>query len=246
MNIPMPTPEEKNKSIDFIMKTAYKPTFSKQLFRSIKSLGFRNLWVGVEWCVIVPTIFTLLYLLGLPDYIHKIEHTPPEIFFVAPLFYGSLLFLTLWKEWEDQVYPLKQTCFFSTSQLTSLRCLCFGGLSAFFQGITMLLVLFSGAVVTFSSFLLSLSFLVFYGGMSFLTLRKTETVWAHGFTLGLWFILTMYLRLLNQQKEDLSQLLLPLGSGALLFLLLPCTLFMGTQLKKYYLKGELSCYPSKM
>lgn len=242
MNIPMPTPEEKSKSYDFIVKKAYTQTFTKKLYHTAKTLGFRNLWIGVEWCVIVPTLCSLVYLMTtIPDFIEKMEYTPTELFLIAPLFYGSLLFLSLWKEKEDGVYPLKQPCFFSTAQLTSLRCLCFGGISALLQVITLCLVVISGGEVALSSLLLSFALLLLYGGLSLFTLRRTETLIAHGFTLGLWSLLTLCITFLPENKGNIAELISSIGYGFLLFFLIPSLLFLFTQFKKYFLQGELSC-----
>lgn len=239
MNIPMPSPEERKKSCEIILKKAYQPSFSRKLYDTSKALGFCNLWVGVEWCVLLEIFFTLLYLYSqMPKFLDENKLIPLELFFVAPLFYGSLLSLTLWKEMVDHVFPLKQSCYFSTAQLTSLRCLCFGGISAVIQGFTVGFAVYCGGKVQLSSLLLSLSLLLLYGGISFFTLRKTEHWLTHGFMLGLWCLISLgFSGSVFFSFSSFSAF----SSGILLFFLLPLGLFMGSELKKYFLQGESSC-----
>lgn len=246
MNIPMPSPEEKNKAVQQILRTTYQKTWYQNLKDTFSLVGFRNLWVGLEWCVLLPLISALLYLTAvLPDTIEKWEETPMELFFVAPFFYGSLLSLTLWKEWQDDVYTLKEVCVFSTSRLHALRCLLLGGISMLLQTVSLVFVVMYGGTVEISALLFSLSLLLCYGGMSFYTLRKTTTPTAHSLTFALWILGCLLGNKLFSLESNFEQMYSHFGIGVLFFFLVPSGLFLATQLKKYILQGEYSCYPYK-
>lgn len=145
MKIPMPTPDEKNRSISYILQNVPErpATFSQSLMELFRTFGWRGLFFGVGDAAFVA-VMGIAILFGVciasaHSYVLT-ERLYGSLFFVSPFTYLLLYSLTMWKEKLSGVWDLKMTCRVTLRHLTAARMLCFGGAG------TLTSVMLSGAV----------------------------------------------------------------------------------------------------
>lgn len=128
----LPTREEKERSIAAILSGGMpRPQrLTRASAELLLQLNFREIFFGVEDCLFISTLLAILcYLFPVTGAMAQSSSLYSFLFFISPLFYGSLHLLTVWKETMSGLYEWKMTCRCSLRQLTVLRMLIFGGVS---------------------------------------------------------------------------------------------------------------------
>lgn len=131
--VEFPTEEEKNKSIQTILATGMpKPQkISSALLYLWHSIGFQGLFFGVGDCVFLSVLSSaLLWVYLFSSLVSNQSILCVLLFLASPFLYALLHVLTIWKEIMTRTYELKMTCRYSVRQITTLRMLIFGGVSA--------------------------------------------------------------------------------------------------------------------
>jgi len=136
--INIPTPEEKRRSIDFIVNQS--PEKSKPFFHEIgnllRSIGVRGLFFGVGdaafLAVTAALIIGAFFIVGIEKAMYSV------MFFTSPLTYILLYSLTMWKENLTGTLELHKTLRISTRHITAVRMLFFGGISVAVNGVVSL------------------------------------------------------------------------------------------------------------
>lgn len=141
MSIKMPSEEEKNQSINFILDKGVpsKKYLQIKIPELIGEIGLRNLFWGTWDCIFLALLggITIGALFLIPSVMYK-QLLPIGLLLTSPAIYGLLHFLTMWKEQQIGLYEIKMTCHYSLKELTALRMTFFGGASAFFDFIFVL------------------------------------------------------------------------------------------------------------
>ena len=100
----------------------------------VRTLGIRNLFFGVEDCVFLAVLLSVLVSAGVLSFAASRPSMLAVLLFIfSPLFYMALHLLTVWKEVMAHTYELLMACRCSLRQLTAVRMLIFGGMSLCFS-----------------------------------------------------------------------------------------------------------------
>lgn len=175
MSIKMPSEEEKNKSMSFILDKglSQKKNNHIKIPELMGKIGIRNLFWGTWDCIFLALIggITLATVFILPFVMYK-QILPIGLFLFSPAIYGLLHFLTIWKEKQVGLYEIKMTCRYSLKELTAVRMAFFGGASVL-SDVLFVLILKRQPDVFLSFFQMigvSLSALFLYGTATLLSL----------------------------------------------------------------------------
>lgn len=126
--VPYPNETEKAASISYIVDNGVRHESGLSLIKgAADTLGMRALFFGVEDCLFIAVILTVL--LGAFSAAAAMDHAPvtPLLFLLSPALYAVLHILTLWKDAMSGTLEWKHTCRMSIRAVTALRMLCFGG-----------------------------------------------------------------------------------------------------------------------
>ena len=123
--IAMPTEEEINGSIDFILSQGMNARSPIRL----NMLSPRQLIFGIEDCVVIAVMayvllmamFSFLALKGVP--------LIPMVFLLSPLLFAGMLYLSMWKDIMNKTVEWKQACRINYKLITVHRMILFGGAS---------------------------------------------------------------------------------------------------------------------
>ena len=131
-NIPYLSEAEKAASISYIVDNGVRCQNGISLIRDVvDTLGLRALFFGVEDCLFIAVMLTIL--LGAFSAAAAMDHAPiaPLLFLLSPALYAVLHLLTVWKDAMSRTLEWKHTCRLSARAVTALRMLCFGGMAVF-------------------------------------------------------------------------------------------------------------------
>jgi len=136
-DIPMPDPDEKRRSIEFIVQSApKKESFVESAREMLSRLGWRGLFAGVgdaAFVAVMAVVFIGIGLVGSADD-WLTGRIYGAVFLFSPLTYMLLCLMTAWKEHSDGASELHATCRFTPRRLIALRMLFFGGAGAIVCG----------------------------------------------------------------------------------------------------------------
>ena len=133
VEIPLPAEAEKNRSIQLILSRGMpeKQRLSSGLASLWRNIGPRHLFFGVGDCVFLSILAAGLFWLFLFGSSVQQNSIPYVLLFLSsPFLYGLMHVLTVWKEFMTGTYEWMMTCRCSLRQLTVMRMILFGGLSA--------------------------------------------------------------------------------------------------------------------
>ena len=180
MSIKMPNKEEKNRSINFIINSAFvqKKHLQARIPELIRVIGLRNLFWGTWDCIFLALLggITLGALFAIPSVVYQ-SLLPLALLMVSPAVYSLLHFLTMWKEKQIGLYEIKMTCHYTLKELTALRMMFFGGASAIVD-VTFVLCIRQQAKLALSFFQMlgiSLSALFLYGTATLFLLSHAKS-----------------------------------------------------------------------
>lgn len=236
-SVEFPTAAEREASIRYIVAAGLPAP--RQLRKAVpelaRTLGVRNLFFGVEDCVFLAVLLTVLVSAGVLVSVSSDSGMLTVLLFVfSPLFYMALHLMTVWKEMMTHTYELLMTCRCSLRQLTVARMLIFGGMSLCFS------VAFSGGLSLLwedgpgMPRLLSISFasLFLFACLSLLAERKWPAPMSCLPAPGAWIVLGVALLLLGERAEILlagistmAFALAACGGAVLYFSMLKCYYF---------------------
>ncbi len=129
MNIPMPSPEERRRSIAYIKAQGLHSR--KSLFTVVgtllKSFSFEHLFFGTADCLCIALmIFSSCIGAAL---ILSQEYTCIIMIVIAPFFYLSAYLLSLWKESLFNTLAVQKACKYTPMYMTAFRMLAFSFLA---------------------------------------------------------------------------------------------------------------------
>lgn len=209
------TQGEKDKSISFILKEVnLQPiTFQKFIQNYFKEVGFRYLFWGIEDILfIVALILIGIGTLHYPSLHHSfaLGHSTGiyfTVFMGAPLCYGLLYFLGIWKERLLGTFELKMTLRISLKELLIIRMLVFSGISLVAAvGSNILIWQLAGQELSLIRlFSLSFSSLFLFANLQLLLEYKIPMRCSHWVTPVLWSAIG---GLLIWQQDKTTQILL--------------------------------------
>ena len=173
--IPMPSEEEKDRAVMWILDTAMpqKNSVWQELYRTAGAVGVRMLFFGVGDCFFLAVLVLCVCLFPAAAVMVRMVRMAPCLFLVSPAFYALAHFLTMWKEYQMRTLEWKQTWRISFRTVMALRMLVLGAVSVV-GSILICAVLWSLSeqMVSFV-WMLSVAFsaLFLYGGSSLLCQR---------------------------------------------------------------------------
>ena len=169
MEIPMPTPKEKERAVAEILAACpRRPWLWRELEETFRAVGLKNLFFGTGDCLFLALLVLLLCLFPAARLTVELGAAGPVLFFLSPALYAALVLLTAWKEQQSGTLELLGVARISLRMLAALRMLCFGGASVAVCVPISLTVwqLSNGALSLGWALSLSLSSLFLYGALS--------------------------------------------------------------------------------
>lgn len=123
--IPMPSRDEINRSVNMILDQGLpeKPRVSW------KMLSLRDVLFGVEDCTTIALSVYLVTMVAFAVLSYKGAPFIPLQFLSAPMLFGGLLYLSMWKDIMNRTVEWKQVCRVDYRYLTVCRMLLFGAVS---------------------------------------------------------------------------------------------------------------------
>ena len=123
MNIPMPTAQEKARSIEYIKANSIKK--NKNVFSVVKEMyctfGFRNMFFGFADCIYISLMCfgtaAVLWLTLSPRYTFISTVT------ASPLLYVTAYLISIWKESIFNTLPVQKACKYTPAYMTAFRML---------------------------------------------------------------------------------------------------------------------------
>ncbi len=234
--VEFPSDEEREASIRRIVAAGLPVprTLRQAVPELIRTVGIRNLFFGVEDCVFLAALLTVLVSAGVVFCVaSQPEMLTVLLFIVSPLFYMALHLLTIWKEVMARTYELLMTCRCSLKQLTTVRMLIFGGMSlccstALGGGLS---CLWPDGPRLLRLFSISFAALFLFAGLSLLAERRWPAPLSGLLVPAVWMALGLSLLLLGERARQLLD-----GISTMAFLLAGCggALLYFSALKRYY------------
>ena len=195
------TENDKNKSIDYILSQGLEtvPTARMRMLELIKSLGLRFIF----WDTAYSMIFTAVTLVGAL----VVLAWSPEVYShsaaaaISPLMF---LMITLFAETAERaggLYELKQTCYYTATQITSLRAMCYSILGFVFS---ILVATISAAETELFWSLLPLCLCVFFicACLHVSVMRWIKHKWAIATVSSVWAFLNLTLPIAFAEKWE--------------------------------------------
>lgn len=134
IEIPLPSVEEKNRAIMWILDTAMpqKNSVWQELYQTANAVGVRTLFFGVGDCFFLALLAVLVLCVCLFPAVTvmvKMVRMAPCLFVLSPAFYALAHFLTMWKEYQTRTLEWKQTWRILFRTIMALRMLVLGAIS---------------------------------------------------------------------------------------------------------------------
>ena len=126
------TDKEENASIEYILSQGLvkPPTFLERITKIFRVIGVKFIF----WDLSYSLIFTFVTLSGV---IWLFRHSPHEYQYSVALMFSPALFLLIMffaeiNERTCGLYELKQTCLYTSRQITAIRCVCYSAVGTVF------------------------------------------------------------------------------------------------------------------
>ena len=215
--------KDKNASIEYILAQGFvkPPTFWERVLKMFRVLG----WRFIFWDLNYSLIFTSVTLLGV---VHLFRHAPIDFqySFVFGLSPKMFLIIVLFAEINERMcglYELKQTCRYTSRQITALRCICYSVVGVVFA---VSITAFSAEDVPnfFRLLPLCLSGLFLFATIELLVIRFSQSKWSIAIFSSVWIFANLALLFIFQEYWEIFLSNLPLAftivfaiTGALAF-----------------------------
>jgi len=204
--IPLPSKEEKEQSIQFIVASGMpaRQSLSAALPIVFKSVGFRGLFFGIGECVFLAVLASVLLWVCLLSAIDSNNILLYALFSASPFLYAALHLLITWKEIMSGTYEFMMTCRCSLRQLTVLRMLVFGGVCVVVSVIvsTITGIISAGGISIFRCVSVSFSALFLFAAVQLLVDWKWHSPKCHFAAPIFWLLLSFVLFLLGEKSMD--------------------------------------------
>ncbi len=131
IGVSLPSEEEKNRSVMWILDTAMpqKNSVWQELYQTANAVGVRTLFFGVGDCFFLTVLVLCVCLFPAAAMMVKMVRMAPCLFLLSPAFYALAHFLTMWKEYQTRTLEWKQTWRISFRTVMALRMLVLGAIS---------------------------------------------------------------------------------------------------------------------
>jgi len=243
--IPMPSPNEKRRSIDFILQSVPQPkSFLETTGEMLRLLGWRGLFAGVGDAIFVAlmsVLFVGAVLTGIAEINGPLTgRLYGAVFFFSPVAYMLLCALTAWKEHIAGVTELHNTCRFTLHHLTAVRMFCFGGAGTLVCGLTSWAVSARSGTEFMRLFGISLCALFLFASAFLFLISRCRGVTPQIVCIGVWCILGLGLcagsnEYLNYALKSLPLIVFFIAAAVFLALYMAET-------RNYFMKKGESCY----
>jgi len=186
MNIDMPSFEEKERAIEYILSEGLtKPkSLWRHLYEMYRALGFQYLFLNTAQPVIISVAlmfgFIALFPLSPEKYINTV------LFASAPVFFISVVLLTETAERISGMYELKMTVKYTIRQITAFRLVSFSLTGTVLCTVTGLYCRFSDGYHFLRAYSISLCALFLCSFLSMFIMRHFHWKWIHTTPLLLW------------------------------------------------------------
>lgn len=189
------TDEKKNASIDYILAQGFvkPPTFWECITKMHRTLG----WKFIFWDFSYTVIFVCVTLLGITFLFHHapVQDFPYSVAFVfSPVLFLLIMLFAEMNERACKLYELKQTCRYTSRQVTALRCI-------HYSVVGMAFAVFVTAFATdttaqfFRVLPLCLGGLFLCAAIELSVVRLTHSKWAVAISSAVWLVLNLALPL---------------------------------------------------
>ncbi|KYH28498.1 hypothetical protein [Clostridium colicanis] len=186
MNIDMPSLEEKERAIEYILSEGLtKPkSLWQHLYEMYRALGFQYLFLNTAQPVIISVAlmfgFIALFPLSPEKYINTV------LFASAPLFFISVVLLTETAERMSGIYELKMTFKYTIRQITAFRMVSFSLAWTVLCTVAVLYCRFPDAYHFLRAYSISLCALFLCSFLSIFIMRSFQWKWIHTIPVLLW------------------------------------------------------------
>ncbi len=202
--IPLLTPEEQQRSIRTILRRGMPAPqrLTSALPELLRTVGVRGLFFGVGDCLFLALLGGMLmgtvFFSSVGAFLGAVSVL---VFLLSPFFYGLLHLLTTWKEMMCGTYELIMTCRCSLRQLTVLRMLVFGGISAVLSaaGGIGLSVIYHGELSSLRLISISFSSLFFFAAAQLIAEWKSRAPRSCVIVPGIWIVLCVALLAMGEK-----------------------------------------------
>jgi len=186
------TEKNKNKSIEFILEQGFvkPPTFWERISKMFNVFG----WKFIFWDLTYSLIFVSITLLGTA---FLFRHTPMDYENSIAFGFSPVLFLiiVLFAEMTERacgLYELKQTCRYTSRQITALRCIFYSVAGAAFA---VIITAFSAENTAhfFRLLPLCLGGMFLCGAIELSVIRLSRSKWAIAVFSALWVFINLVL-----------------------------------------------------
>ena len=191
MNIIKPSPEEKEKAIEYILsKGLSKPKNLWDIFYMMyRSLGLRYLFLDTTEPIIISVAFMIGFILlcssSLKQYINVV------LFATAPVFFVFAVLLTEIAERINLLYELKMTFKYTIQQITAFRVVCFSLIGTVLCTLISLFAPFPGDYDIVRALSLSLCALFLCSSLSIFIMRYFNWKWRHFAPILVWMTICL-------------------------------------------------------
>ena len=183
MNIKMPSPEERRRSINTIIKAALpeKRTLMGEIKRLFRTVGLKNAFCGVGDAVAAALMMSFGILLTISIYIVEggslidiSSYNLAPVLFFAPILYFTILALTSWKERMSGTWEVLASCRYNLKHITAIRAIIVSLAGMVFIPITTLP--FIGTPVYWNVLTMSFCSIFLYSTFTLLSLLVSESL----------------------------------------------------------------------
>jgi len=186
MNIDMPSFEEKERAIEYILSEGLKKpkSFWKCIYEMYRALGIKYLFLNTGHAIIISAALMLGFLALFPLSPEKYINT--VLFASAPVFFISVVLLSETAERMNGMYELKMTFKYTIQQITAFRLLCYSMIGTVLCTVIGLYFPFQNVYHFLRVISVSLCALFICSFLSILIMRHFHWKWIHTTPLLLW------------------------------------------------------------
>ncbi len=177
MSIPYPSPEERQKEINLIIKKGLPKRKTSSFWAMACCLSPRILFFGVKDCIIAAAAAAVLsYAAVIACAASSRNYAGLLLFLLSPVFYILLYCLATGKELQENTREIPMACRYTLRHLTTMRMLYFGGFGAVADTLLAFFISQSSSWPFLKMLGLSLSSLFLYASLAvFFLLRVRRT-----------------------------------------------------------------------
>ena len=202
------TDNDKNKSIEYILAQGFvaPPTLKERIATIHNLFDLKLIFWNLNYSIIFAFVTTLAVLF-------LFRHAPVDFRYsvavgLSPLTFLSIVLFAEITERNCTLYELKQTCRYTSRQITALRCICYSIVGVVFAvGITAFST--AGLWQFFRLLPLCLGGLFLFATIELLVIRFLRGNWSVAIFSGMWILANLALPLIFREQWETFLLNLP-------------------------------------